>query len=150
MNNKEETNQINDSIRQIDSQEKQVIESVSETRQLSLEQRQKLQKLLMFGALGIIFSLSMWFIFKPSEKAEEQIGLNNDVPQATNFELPDDKMKDYSLATDEEKDNNRQGMLGSLYDYFDRESEKQNESSLYEDVYEEDPEIGRASCRERV
>ena len=143
MNNKEEPNQINDSIRQIDPQEKDVIESVSETIQLSLEQRQKLQKLLMFGALGIIFSLSIWFIFKPSaadkKKVEEQIGLNNDVPQATNFELPDDKMKAYSLATDEEKENNRQGMLGSLYDYFDRESEKQNESSLYEDVYEEDP-----------
>ena len=54
MNNKEETNQINDSIRQIDSQEKQVIESVSETRQLSLEQRQKLQKLLKIFALKTI------------------------------------------------------------------------------------------------
>ncbi len=96
---------------------------------LSLQQREKLKKMIIFTILGIVFVLSLWWIFTPSaeekKEAEQQIGLNDAVPQASNPDLPDDKLKAYNLGTDEEKESQQQGKLGSLYDYFDRESEKQ-------------------------
>lgn len=93
--------------------------------------------------MGILFVLLMWFIFKPSAKekkeAEEQIGLNNDIPQASNLDLPDDKLKAYTLGTDVEKENDRQAVLGSLYDYFDQESESRSKALSEEETDNEDP-----------
>ena len=101
-------------------------------KQLSPQDKEKLKKAIVFSAMGILFVLFMWLVFKPSsdekKKAEEQIGLNDDIPQASNLDLPDDKLKAYTLGTDEEKEKNQQGMIGSLYDYFDRESENRNEA----------------------
>jgi conjugative transposon TraM protein len=112
-------------------------------KQLSPREREKLKKAVVFSAMGILFVLFMWIIFAPSadekKKAEEQIGLNNDVPQASNLDLPDDKLKAYMLGTDEEKENNRQGMLGSLYDYFDRESENRNNALSDNEPENDDP-----------
>lgn len=112
-------------------------------KQLSPREREKLKKAVVFSAMGILFVLFMWIIFAPSadekKKAEEQIGLNNDVPQASNLELPDDKLKAYDLGTDLEKENDRQDMLGSLYDYFDRESENRNNALSDNETENDDP-----------
>ena len=111
--------------------------------QLSPNDREKLKKAVVFSALGILFVLFMWFVFAPSadekKKAEEKSGLNNDVPQASNLELPDDKLKAYMLGTDEEKEDSRQGMIGSLYDYFDRESEKRENTNPGGNTESDDP-----------
>lgn len=112
-------------------------------KQLSPQEREKLKKAVVFSALGILFVLVMWIIFAPSadekKKAEEQIGLNNDIPQASNLELPDDKLKAYDLGTDLDKENDRQDMLGNLYDYFDRESENRNNALSDNETENDDP-----------
>jgi conjugative transposon TraM protein len=112
-------------------------------KQLSPQEREKLKKAGVFSALGILFVLVMWIIFAPSadekKKAEEQIGLNNDIPQASNLELPDDKLKAYDLGTDLDKENDRQDMLGNLYDYFDRESENRNNALSDNETENDDP-----------
>ena len=49
------------------------------------KQQDQLKKGLVFGGLGLLFALSMWFIFAPSgkEKTAAQQGLNDSIPQAT-------------------------------------------------------------------
>lgn len=46
------------------------------------KQKEQLKKGLVFGGLGLLCALSIWFIFAPSDKdkAEEQQGLNKDIP----------------------------------------------------------------------
>ena len=53
------------------------------------KQQDQLKKGLVFGGLGLLFALSMWFIFAPSgkEKTAAQQGLNDSIPQATVEEL---------------------------------------------------------------
>ena len=56
-----------------------------------------MKKGLVFGGLGLLFALSMWFIFAPSSKdktAAEQ-GLNDSIPQATTEKLTENKLKAY-------------------------------------------------------
>ena len=59
------------------------------------KQQDQLKKALVFGGLGLLFALSMWFIFAPSgkEKTAAQQGLNDSIPQATAEELPSSKLK---------------------------------------------------------
>lgn len=59
-----------------------------------------MEKWLIFSGLGLIFALSMWFIFKPSERTQalEQSGLNDVVPQASVEQL-ENKLKAYSTGT---------------------------------------------------
>ena len=57
------------------------------------------------------------------QKEERTAGLNETVPQATDGELPDDKLKGYELGRDEEKESHRQETLGNLYDYFEKKDE---------------------------
>ncbi len=49
------------------------------------KQQDQLKKGLVFGGLGLLFALSMWFIFAPSgkEKTAAQQGLNDIIPKAT-------------------------------------------------------------------
>lgn len=136
MNNEKEQHQENIPVEQTAHPQERTPENGGKSekgntfKELSPQDKEKLKKAVVFSAMGILFILLMWVIFKPSadekKKAEEQIGLNNDIPQASNLDLPDDKLKAYTLDTDEKKENDRQGMLGNLYDYFDRESENRN------------------------
>ena len=49
------------------------------------KQQEQLPKGLIFGGLGLLCALSLWFIFAPSDKDKgaEQEGLNKDIPEAT-------------------------------------------------------------------
>lgn len=118
-------------------------EKESASRQLSLQDREKLKKAVIFAALGIVFVVSIWWIFAPSadekKKTEEQVGLNDVIPQASNLDLSNDKLKAYTLGTDEENEINRQGMIGNLYDYFDRESERNENRFSTNNAEENDP-----------
>ena len=52
---------------------------------MDTKRKEQLQRTLVFLGLGLLFTLSIWFIFKPSDddqSAAEQ-GLNKDVPQAS-------------------------------------------------------------------
>lgn len=98
-----------------------------EKRERSEKKKEQLKKLLVFAGLGILFLISLWLIFSPSaqerQKEERTAGLNETVPQATDGELPDNKLKGYELGRDEEKESHRQETLGNLYDYFEKKDE---------------------------
>ena len=52
---------------------------------MDTKRKEQLQRTLVFLGLGLLFTLSIWFIFKPSadEKSAAEQGLNKDVPQAS-------------------------------------------------------------------
>ena len=56
-----------------------------------------MKKGLVFGGLGLLFALSMWFIFAPSgkDKTAAEQGLNDSIPQATTEKLTENKLKAY-------------------------------------------------------
>jgi len=103
---------------------------------MDTKRKEQLQRTLVFTGLGLLFTLSIWFIFKPSadgQSAAEQ-GLNKDVPQASPDELPTSKLKAYELGRDEEAEGRKSQLLGTLADYFNREGEAKAEPEPGEEV----------------
>ena len=103
---------------------------------MDTKRKEQLQRALVFTGLGLLFTLSIWFIFKPSadgQSAAEQ-GLNKDVPQASPDELPTSKLKAYELGRDEEAEGRKSQLLGTLADYFIREGEAKAEPEPSEEV----------------
>ena len=90
---------------------------------MDTKRKEQLQRTLVFTGLGLLFTLSIWFIFKPSadEQSAAEQGLNKDVPQASPDELPTSKLKAYELGRDEEAEGRKSQLLGTLADYFNRE-----------------------------
>lgn len=98
------------------------------------KQQEQLRKGLVFGGLGLICALSLWFIFAPSDKdkAAEQEGLNKDIPEATVRQLTDNKLKSYELGDKSASESETQAEIGRLSDYFAEEPaslEAQGQSS---------------------
>lgn len=89
------------------------------------KQKEQLKKGLVFGGLGLLCALSMWFIFAPSDKdktaAEE--GLNDSIPQATTEKLTDSKLKAYELGNKVEQEEQVREEMGRLSDYFAENTE---------------------------
>lgn len=84
------------------------------------KKQEQFKKILVFSGLGLIFVLSMWFIFKPSAKADEkEKGLNNEVPQESVKPMPENKLKEYELSDHEQDEQN----VRRLSDYFDTSTE---------------------------
>ena len=88
---------------------------------LDNKQKEYLKKGLVFGGLGLLFALSMWFIFAPSgkEKSAAQQGLNDSIPQATTEQLTGNKLKAYELGDKSRQDEQTREEMGRLSDYFD-------------------------------
>ena len=84
------------------------------------KQQEQLRKGLVFGGLGLLCALSLWFIFAPSDKdkAAEQEGLNKDIPEATVRQLTDNKLKSYELSDKSASESETQAEIGRLSDYF--------------------------------
>mgnify|MGYP001790775787 FL=1 len=87
------------------------------------KQQKQLRKALVFGGLGLLCALSLWFIFAPSDKdkAGEQEGLNKDIPEATMRQLTDNKLKSYELSDKSALESETQAEVGRLSDYFAEE-----------------------------
>ena len=85
------------------------------------KQKEQMKKGLVFGGLGLLFALSMWFIFAPSgkEKSAAQQGLNDSIPQATTEQLTGNKLKAYELGDKNRQDEQTREEMGRLSDYFD-------------------------------
>ena len=103
---------------------------------MDTKRKEQLQRTLVFLGLGLLFTLSIWFIFKPSadEQSAAEQGLNKDVPQASPDELPTSKLKAYDLGRDEEAEGRKSQLLGTLADYFNREGEAKAEPEPSEEV----------------
>ena len=103
---------------------------------MDTKRKEQLQRTLVFTGLGLLFTLSIWFIFRPSadEQSAAEQGLNKDVPQASPDELPTSKLKAYELGRDEEAEGRKNQLLGTLADYFNREGEAKAEPQPSEEV----------------
>ena len=103
---------------------------------MDTKRKEQLQRTLVFLGLGLLFTLSIWFIFRPSADGQSAAaqGLNKDVPQASPDELPTSKLKAYELGRDEEAEGRKNQLLGTLADYFNRESEAKAEPQPAEEV----------------
>ena len=103
---------------------------------MDTKRKEQLQRTLVFLGLGLLFTLSIWFIFRPSvnEQSAAEQGLNKDVPQASLDELPTSKLKAYELGRDEEAEGRKSQLLGTLADYFNREGEAKAEPEPSEEV----------------
>ena len=103
---------------------------------MDTKRKEQLQRTLVFTGLGLLFTLSIWFIFRPSanERSAAEQGLNKDVPQASPDELPTSKLKAYELGRDEEAEGRKNQLLGTLADYFNREGEAKAEPEPSEEV----------------
>ena len=103
---------------------------------MDTKRKEQLQRALVFTGLGLLFTLSIWFIFRPSanEQSAAEQGLNKDVPQASPDELPTSKLKAYELGRDEEAEGRKSQLLGTLADYFNREGEAKAEPQPSEEV----------------
>lgn len=98
------------------------------------KQKEQLKKGLVFGGLGLLFALSMWFIFAPSgkEKSAAQQGLNDSIPQATTEQLTGNKLKAYELGDKSRQDEQTREEMGRLSDYFDSNTAPSSESERAE------------------
>ena len=98
------------------------------------KQTEQLKKGLVFGGLGLLFALSMWFIFAPSgkEKSAAQQGLNDSIPQATTEQLTGNKLKAYELGDKSRQDEQTREEMGRLSDYFDSNTAPSSESERAE------------------
>ena len=98
---------------------------------------EKLKKPLIFLLMGVVFLGCMYLIFKPSkdEKAVENIGLNDAVPEATGAGMPDDKGKAYEQEMLERKEQEKRNALTTLSDYWNTEdsASADNERGLSEE-----------------
>lgn len=94
------------------------------------KQKEQLKKILIYSGIGLLFTLSMWFIFRPSEKSgtEEEKGLNKELPQATIEQLPENKLKVYEMGEHLEQEEISRSEMGQLSDYFERQGEETNDS----------------------
>ena len=84
------------------------------------KQKEQMKKGLVFGGLGLLFALSMWFIFAPSgkDKTAAEQGLNDSIPQATTEKLTENKLKAYELGDKTHEEEQSREEMGKLSDYF--------------------------------
>ena len=89
------------------------------------KQKEQLKKILIFTGLGLLFAISMWFIFKPSGKDKTAVeqGLNDSIPQATTEQLTGNKLKAYELGDKMQQEEQAREELGRLSDYFAENTE---------------------------
>ena len=84
----------------------------------------RLKKPIIFVLMGVVFLGCMYLIFKPAtgEQTDEDIGLNEAVPQASDAELQADKQKAYEQELLEQKMQEKRSSLLSLSDYWSEDS----------------------------
>lgn len=105
------------------------------------KQQDQLKKGLVFGGLGLLFALSMWFIFAPSghDQTAAQEGLNDSIPQATVEELPGNKLKAYEQGNKSLEEQQAQADMEDLSEVFARQH-----------ADEEAQRVERANSRDKI
>src|SRR5690554_3973646 len=100
---------------------------------------EKLKKPVIFALMGVVFLGCMYLIFKPSDdkKENENIGLNDAVPQANEAGLQADKQKAYEQEMLEQKMQEKRNALLSLSDYWNTDTDNEDEPDLFEEDYED-------------
>ena len=89
-------------------------------KELTEEQRQKQKKFIIYPLAVIVGIVLVWYIFAPSEteKAQEQVGFNTEVPTPTDNKLVDDKQTAYEQEMLNRKQEERRNQMQDLASMF--------------------------------
>lgn len=111
----------------------------STSPELTEEERQRRKKFIIYPLMFLLFAVSMWLIFAPSEKEEEKQakGFNTEVPDPMAAELIGDKKKAYEKEMMEQKEQERSRAMQSLSSMFGemtggQASQRAGEASAWE------------------
>ncbi len=90
---------------------------------LTVEQKLRQKKMLIYPLMFIVFGLCIWYIFSPSksEKLREAKGFNTTIPMPKNKDLSDDKKAAFEQARLEENQGEQKHSLQSLASMFNDE-----------------------------
>jgi len=104
----------------------------SEKETLTVEQKLRQKKMLIYPLMFIVFGLCIWYIFSPSksEKLKETKGFNTTIPMPKNKDLTDDKKAAFEQAKLEENQGEQKHSLQSLASMFNDEMNSPNASEL--------------------
>jgi conjugative transposon TraM protein len=99
---------------------------------LTIEQKIRQKKVLIFPLMFIIFGLCMWYIFSPSksEKEKETKGFNTTIPMPKSNELAGDKKAAFEQAKMEENQGEQKHSLQSMVSMFSEEMKSSDENKL--------------------
>lgn len=97
------------------------------------------RKYLIFVLMGVVFIGCMYLIFKPAAKddTQEDIGLNVDVPGASEHILLEDKEKAYEQEIIKQKEEEKRNTLLSLADFWDESNDDSNAEDFEDPAYSE-------------
>ena len=92
----------------------------STSPELTEEEKQRRKKFVIYPLMFLLFAGSMWLIFAPSKKEEEQDnqGFNTEMPDPQASELIGDKKKAYEKEMMEQKEQERSRAMQSLSSMF--------------------------------
>jgi conjugative transposon TraM protein len=109
---------------------------------LTVEQKIRQKKMLIFPLMFIIFGLCMWYIFSPSksEKEKETKGFNTTIPMPKNNVLADDKKAAFEQARMEENKGEQKHSLQSLASMFSEEMKSSDANKLNNEKLNNEPE----------
>ena len=99
---------------------------------LTVEQKLRQKKMLIYPLMFIVFGFFIWYIFSPSksEKLKETKGFNTTIPMPKNTNLTDDKKAAFEQARLEENQGEQKQSLQSLASMFNDEMKSPDASEL--------------------
>ncbi|MEI6751789.1 MAG: conjugative transposon protein TraM [Paludibacter sp.] len=99
---------------------------------LTVEQKLRQKKMLIYPLMFIVFGLCIWYIFSPSksEKLRESKGFNTTIPMPKNKDLTDDKKAAFEQAKLEENQGEQKHSLQSLASMFNEEMKSSGASGF--------------------
>jgi conjugative transposon TraM protein len=99
---------------------------------LTVEQKLRQKKMLVFPLMFIVFGLCMWYIFSPSksEKLKETKGFNTMIPMPKNKVLVGDKKAAFEQAKLEQDQSEQKHSLQDLASMFGEEKKNPNENEV--------------------
>ena len=108
---------------------------------LTVEQKIRQKKMLIFPLMFIIFGLCRWYIFSPSksEKEKETKGFNTIIPMPKNNVLADDKKAAFEQARMEENKGEQKHSLQSLASMFSEEMKSSDANKLNNEKLNNEP-----------
>jgi conjugative transposon TraM protein len=109
---------------------------------LTVEQKLRQKKMLIFPLMFIIFGICMWFIFSPSKSEKEKVtkGFNTTIPMPKNNVLADDKKAAFEQAKMEENQGEQKHSLQSMASMFSEEMKSSDENKLNNEKLNNEPE----------
>jgi conjugative transposon TraM protein len=99
---------------------------------LTVEQKLRQKKMLVFPLMFIVFGLCMWYIFSPSksEKLSESNGFNTTIPMPKNKALVGDKKAAFEQAKLEQDQSEQKHSLQDLASMFGEEKKKSDDNAV--------------------